>query len=69
MAGDTYEDDRFTGRCPSCGQEFYKEAFETAKAFIDSHLAGPDLSQEKIDRYEIYLEALGRLKVLQKGSV
>ena len=56
-----YENDSFTGNCTACGQPFYKEAFEAAKAFIDSHVADPDISGEMCDRYAEYQDALGRL--------
>jgi hypothetical protein len=62
---DKYENHRFSKFCPTCGQQFYKEAFEAAKAFIDSHVADPDISSEMCDRYAEYLEAIKRLDALQ----
>jgi hypothetical protein len=63
---DKYYDHRFTRYCPTCGQQFYKEAFEAAKAFIDSHAADPDLTAEMIDKYAHYQIALKRLNSLQE---
>jgi len=36
---DKYEDDRFKGCCPTCGQRFYKEVFEAAQALIGTPCA------------------------------
>ena len=59
---DKYEDQRFPGVCPTCNQKFYKEAFETAKAFIDCHAGDPDLTSKMVEKYAEYQEALKRLK-------
>lgn len=61
-----YEDDSFTGNCPTCGQQFYMEAFETAKAFIDSHMGDPDTRSEIYGRYAKYQEALKKLEAKYK---
>lgn len=62
MSKDEYEDDRFTGICPTCCQPFYKEAFEAAKAFIDSHVADPDITSEMVEKYSKYQNALKHLQ-------
>ena len=35
----------------------YREAFYAAKAFIDSHVADPDITEEMIRAHHKYLEA------------
>ena len=63
---DKYEEHRFSKYCPTCGQLFYKEAFEAAKAFIDSHAADPDITSEMVEKYAAYQEALMRLEKEQQ---
>ena len=62
-AKDKYEYNRFTGRCPSCGQQFYNEVFEAAKTFIDSYTKFQELNLEmpwekpeifELDGHDIY---------------
>ena len=62
MTNDQYEGRRFKKYCPTCGQRFYQEAFEAAKAFIDSHVADPDLTENMVETYAAYIEAVGRLQ-------
>ena len=61
-----YDHDRFCGTCDRCRQPFYKEVFEAAKAFIDSHVGDPDTTDEMCDRYLEYQDALLRLKLKQR---
>ncbi len=39
----------------------YKEAFEAAKAFIDCHIADPDITDEMCAKYHAYLKAKEKL--------
>ena len=41
----------------------YKKAFEAAKAFIDSHVADPDITDEMMDKYSKYLASLEELNI------
>jgi len=66
MSKDKYEDYRFSKYCPTCGQLFYKEAFEAAKAFIDVHAGDPDITSEMVDKYAKYQEALKKLENLNR---
>jgi len=61
MPKKNYDDHSFSGTCPTCAQPFLLEAFETAKAFIDSHAADPDLTDEMVGKYLEYQDALKRL--------
>ena len=58
---DPYEHYRFTGVCSECGQPFYKEAFDAARAFIDSHIADPDITDEMRENFYKYQAAIERL--------
>jgi len=41
----------------------YKKAFEAAKAFIDSHVADPDITTKMVDRYLKYKATLEELEI------
>ena len=49
----------------TCNDRFilYKNAFEAAKDFIDSHLADPDLSIDMILNHKKYIDAVELLKL------
>jgi hypothetical protein len=42
----------------SAESEKYRNAFLAAKAFIDSHAADPDITQEMCEKYDLYICAL-----------
>ena len=67
MENDIYEGRRFKGSCPTCGQPFYVEAFEAARAFIDCNVADPDITQKMRESYKKYQEALNRLLYWQEN--
>lgn len=68
-----YDDDRFLHTCHTCGQPFYKEAFEVAKAYIDSFTGyfpgDAELPNRVVHEYEAYRDALERLEVEQTGEI
>lgn len=39
-----------------------RDAFEAARAFIDSHVADPDLTDEMVERFTEYREAVSALE-------
>ena len=41
--------------------EKYRKAFETARAFIECHVADPDITDEMIEKYSAYNEAKASL--------
>ena len=42
----------------SAETEIYKKAFYAAKAFIDSHVADPDITPEMRETHDLYVSAL-----------
>ncbi len=62
---DKYDTCKFSRYCPTCGQVFYVEAFEAAKAFIDLYVADSDLTPEMVDCYAEYQEALKCLEAIK----
>ena len=57
MVNDKYED-RYRGQCDTCGQPFYREAFEAAKAIIEDSPS----TIEMLKRYMKYKDALEKLE-------
>ena len=52
---------------PWCIERVVKleDAFEAAQAFIESHIADPDLTDEMIENYRTYLDAVAKLEEQQ----
>jgi len=61
---DRYEYIRFSKYCSTCGQQFYKAAFEAAEEFIDSHVSDPDQTNEMCRKYAIYIDEVEKLRKL-----
>lgn len=46
--------------------EAMRKAFNSAKAFIDSHVADPDITSEMMEKYADYQKALAKLQTFLK---